>query len=78
MAKARKGKRGGERTRRFGMGQLRLGLLGGGRWQVRLGLVFLAVSYIARALKRDEVIVYSERLEDGQRLLITNLPKSRR
>jgi hypothetical protein len=51
----------------------RRGILEGKRTWVALGMVALAARIMSRLVGRDEVVVFSEPLEMGEVLLISNL-----
>ena len=70
-ARARKG----VLTRATAIGFIRRGLLGDGRWRLNVGLFLLAVGTLRRWTQRDEELVHIERLQPGERVLITALPK---
>ena len=74
MAKMVKAPR--SRVRIMSSRMIRLGLFGGGRWRLNLGLGLLALSAMRRLIQRDERIVYREVIHPGQQLSITHLNES--
>ena len=79
MAKERRPGGRGQRTftRATAVTFIRRGLLGEGRWRLRLGLFLFAVTTLRRWMERDEKIVFVEELGLGQTLQITHLPSDR-
>ena len=76
MAKERRPGGKGQRTftRATAVNFIRRGLLGEGRWRLRLGLFLFAVTTLRRWMEKEEKIVYAEELRVGQTLQITHLP----
>ena len=51
---------------------VRRGLFGGNRWWMALGILIYGRRLVRKIAGRDPEVVYSERLEPGQSLLITH------
>jgi hypothetical protein len=65
-------KRKGAGLRTLALGFVRRGIFGD-RLRLRIGLVLLGLSVLRRWIERDEVIVYSERLDPGHTVTIRHL-----
>jgi hypothetical protein len=55
---------------------LRQGLVGGETIWLWLGVGALAVQFALRALRKNEEVVFSEKLKPGERLIITHQPRT--